>query len=1032
MKSRIRTLAWVLPLLVIGAGCGEDRVDTQLPRLHTDLVLDPTGEADFLVDFGEVPLGRQARLSFELENAGSAELNLHSLGAEAPFAFLITRGRTPVGARSELRVLFEPKEETPAPQHQLITFSSNERAGGRTYSVRLLGRGVVPRLHCEPPLIDFGKLPRGTTATSTTSCTNPLTVPIEVSALPVEGIHAASFSATVPGQAGRTLLEGGDRVEIEFEVRAESLGENRASLTLQDAQLNTVARLELLAEVAPVGLAFQPASCLDFPYVQLGESLTRTLSVTNVGPDPLQIEAIELGDIGDFSVTTPLPLPIPRESETSIEVVFHPTAEGLRQVVIEVQTDRDTAIGGPFSACAKGFGGGPLLSCTPTLRDMGAAVTGLPATATFECLNAGHHGGGQPEPLFVRSVTSDASAFSASIRNKDGTRFPAPAGYPPGETFQIEVRFSPATEGFASARILVETSANHEELLVSGEGRLLPPCDFSIEPPTLHYGVVAPGEERTQSFRIHNHGEAACLIRDLKLGQSSDPAFSLEPLSSFELAGSSSLEIPVRFAPTAVRLDSRGKVNFEISNPNRRSQEVELRGNAMSRCLLVEPSPIDFGGRAPSCKPLARRFDLINVCNSPLTIRSLSISGDASVFTVVDPSLAGSVILPTRRLSLDLAFAPDEERAYLGSLDVEVEVEEHPVLPQQLHRIGLRGHGGRETQQIDEFVVEGKPKVDILWVIDNSGSMSRYQDRIANNLPSFLDYAANKNIDYQIGVTTTALIWGAYGDYCPGGVDGEENGRLFPADGSHPRILTPATIDLETHWKHNIQVGTCFALNQESALEAAYRALSPPLINNRKDPRYSTPYQDGNYGFLRPDASLSIILVSDAIDFSTASEQWYVDFFLGLKNWDRERVRVHSITGPRSGGEITDCRAAPGDRMLQVTRATNGAWMDICTPTEDQAAWSAGLAAMSEGAFSIAFSDRFTLRGRPADRNRDLAVNGDDIDLWIDGAPLPSARPGSSARAWYYEPSLNRIRFEPLFAPVAGARISIAYEIACD
>src|SRR5690606_14392535 len=125
----------------------------------------------------------------------------------------------------------------------------------------------------------------------------------------------------------------------------------------------------------------------------------------------------------------------------------------------------------------------------------------------------------------------------------------------------------------------------------------------------------------------------------------------------------------------------------------------------------------------------------------------------------------------------------------------------------------------------DVFVQDQEPKVDILWVMDNSGSMQDYQNQVANNFPAFLDYAKDLPIDFQIGVTTTAVTEGVIDRYSPGGANGVEDGRLFPIDGSHPRILTPATPDVERHWRHNVQVGTCFDFNQESALEAALQAL---------------------------------------------------------------------------------------------------------------------------------------------------------------------------------------------------------------
>src|SRR5690606_26393323 len=47
-------------------------------------------------------------------------------------------------------------------------------------------------------------------------------------------------------------------------------------------------------------------------------------------------------------------------------------------------------------------------------------------------------------------------------------------------------------------------------------------------------------------------------------------------------------------------------------------------------------------------------------------------------------------------------------------------------------------------------------KIDILWVIDTSGSMQEEQDQLAANFGSFISGFVSKNYDFRIAVTTTA------------------------------------------------------------------------------------------------------------------------------------------------------------------------------------------------------------------------------------------------------------------------------------
>lgn len=53
--------------------------------------------------------------------------------------------------------------------------------------------------------------------------------------------------------------------------------------------------------------------------------------------------------------------------------------------------------------------------------------------------------------------------------------------------------------------------------------------------------------------------------------------------------------------------------------------------------------------------------------------------------------------------------------------------------------------------------IEGEPrdKIDLLWVIDNSGSMCEEQEALRRNFRSFMETLDEANIDFNMGITTT-------------------------------------------------------------------------------------------------------------------------------------------------------------------------------------------------------------------------------------------------------------------------------------
>ena len=313
--------------------------------------------------------------------------------------------------------------------------------------------------------------------------------------------------------------------------------------------------------------------------------------------------------------------------------------------------------------------------------------------------------------------------------------------------------------------------------------------------------------------------------------------------------------------------------------------------------------------------------------------------------------------------------------------------------------------------------------------MDNSGSFGPFQTAVAQNLPSFLTFAEEQRIDFHIGVTTSGLT--PSGTSCPGGANGGEDGRLFPIDGSHPRVLTPTTPNLTDHWKFNMKVGECHG--SEYYYEAARRALSEPLISSVKDARYpNSGYQDGNAGFLRKDASLSVIVVADEHDQSgeLSGNTWlpadYLNFFRNIKGQRLANMfKFHAITGGPAG-QNGSCAQA-GDKLLYSVNETQGTWVDICTYT-NQNAWQNGLKEMSKGAFG--FSARFFLRGTPGDQNHDGRVDEKDIEVKVDGKLTPPVS-GSRARVWTYDPQTYAIDFAPLFIPAPGAQLTATYTVKC-
>lgn len=182
--------------------------------------------------------------------------------------------------------------------------------------------------------------------------------------------------------------------------------------------------------------------------------------------------------------------------------------------------------------------------------------------------------------------------------------------------------------------------------------------------------------------------------------------------------------------------------------------------------------------------------------------------------------------------------------------------------------------------QSDVFVQELRRKVDVLLVVDNSCSMIDEQQKLAANFDNFIAQFLDAEVDYQIGVTTTDMS------------DETQSGRLV---GETKIITSDIPIDdARILFQNNVKVcaqGSGF----ERGLAAAEAAL--------------TTHADGaNAGFLRPDAALSVVIVSDEEDGSGKSVGEYLTTIKGVKGAagyrDDTLVNISSVVGdPPSGCE---------------------------------------------------------------------------------------------------------------------------------
>jgi hypothetical protein len=156
-------------------------------------------------------------------------------------------------------------------------------------------------------------------------------------------------------------------------------------------------------------------------------------------------------------------------------------------------------------------------------------------------------------------------------------------------------------------------------------------------------------------------------------------------------------------------------------------------------------------------------------------------------------------------------------------------------------------------------------KIDVLWVIDNSGSMQSSQDNLTANFASFINEFEKKGYDFHMAVTSTDA-WRAKAQNM-GTANGVANATILRRARSGRINFTTAPYSYATNSLINI-------LDQNTPnLSQVFVTNASQGINGTGDERaFDSMKQflnyDGNSDFRRADAFLAVIIVSDEDDFS--------------------------------------------------------------------------------------------------------------------------------------------------------------------
>lgn len=328
--------------------------------------------------------------------------------------------------------------------------------------------------------------------------------------------------------------------------------------------------------------------------------------------------------------------------------------------------------------------------------------------------------------------------------------------------------------------------------------------------------------------------------------------------------------------------------------------------------------------------------------------------------------------------------------------------------------------GSTPVQRTVNLMQPSAGKVDILWIVDTSNSMSEEQSYLATNFNAMITALNDAGHDFQTAITTT--------DICQDTMPAALEDRVCPADyGGSPathlrgsfvgtagrKVLKRGDADLVSKFNTYVSQGVDGS-GFEHGLKAAQMAVAKSLSGE-------------NEPLVRSGAFLAVIVVSDEQDDGIGLSQ--TDAYNGHNFYSEGYTRFRFTEDDM----ITYLRGVKGNGKFSVsaitpTRLANGA---LCAaphtaPAEEGTQYI--LAAQKSGGIAQSICD--------TNWNASLARIGLDLDSQISQVVLPSTPKvdtivvkvnGVMTSAWTYNAGNNAVKFNAGHVPAEGAAIEVTY-----
>jgi len=437
-----------------------------------------------------------------------------------------------------------------------------------------------------------------------------------------------------------------------------------------------------------------------------------------------------------------------------------------------------------------------------------------------------------------------------------------------------------------------------------------------VAPDFIDFGHLRSGHEiDLRQIIFTNAGNAPLRVERLEVvGEN----FYIDE-SGFVVEPSHWLALDVVYDPKTYEFNE-GYIDVYLEGDNEPMTSVWLQGNGDAPVIEISPVEVNYGTVSQDCESDAE-LEITNIGNLDLHIEGISQFASIPQEITTDYGTLSDfpwILAPGARISFWTNFVASTVSTHSLTLNVASNDPQEPA-----YTVSAVGDVMISTTMHESLIQGNSMYVDIIWIIDNSGSMRWAQNKLAQNVINFINLFMQYGPNFKMAVITT----------------------------DSPNFLNGITL---TQNDPNLVLNVANLIssvgNQGSATEAGLHMLETSYANN--------------ISWFRQGAHLVTIFLSDEMDHSPMPYSYYTTSFDNRIPYGM--FLPYAIIGDVPNG----CNfAQAGGGYYEFVNHYNTQWWSICAEDWGSQMEDIALAIINASAFVLDY---------PSPKE-------DTISVWLNG-----------------------------------------------